>query len=101
MRFGRWVRLQEAAQVAPAQAGLLQLRREVGLVQYPRGKSAMICYAGARDLREACLKLAAEHAGEAWLVRWNRDPVADPEEEAARMIAEFGERFGAAPRMAE
>lgn len=100
MRFGAWVRLQEAAGVAPAQAGVLQVRLEVGLVQYPRGKSAMCRYEGAEDLREACLRLAAAHPGGAWLVRWSRDPVVDLGGAAARIIAEFVERFGEAPRMA-
>ena len=99
MRFGAWVRLCDAAGVAPAAPGVLQVRREVGLVEYPRGRSAMILYAAADELRGACERLAAQNPGAAWLVRWNRDPVDDPARDAARLIAEFVERFGEAPRL--
>jgi len=89
--------------MAPVAPGVLQVRREVGLVDYPRGKSAMILYAAADDLRGACERLAAQYPGMAWLVRWNRDPVEDPVEDPAgavdRLIAEFVERFGAAPSL--
>ncbi|MBK8264811.1 MAG: hypothetical protein IPK80_26165 [Nannocystis sp.] len=46
MNFGAWVRLDEAE--FPAAGGVLQARLEEGLVVYPRGKSAMVYYAGAR-----------------------------------------------------
>lgn len=81
----------------PAGPGVLQVRREIGLVEYPRGKSAMILYAAADDLRGACERLAAEHPGAAWLVRWNRDAVDDPAGEVARLISDFVARFGVAP----
>lgn len=97
MRFGVWVRLCEAAGVAPGEPGVLQVRREVGLVEYPRGRSAMILYAAADDLRGACERLAAQARGMAWLVRWNRDPVGDPAGTVDRLIAEFVERFGMKP----
>ncbi len=99
MRFGAWVRLCDAAGVAPVAAGVLQVRREIGLVEYPRGKSAMILYAAADDLRGACVRLAAQDPGMAWLVRWNRDPVGDPAGAVERLIAEFVERFGGAPEL--
>lgn len=83
--------------VMPDTPGILQVRQETGLVVYPRGKSAMILYAAADDLRGACERLAAEHPGAAWLVRCNRDPVGDPGVEAERLIADFVARFGAAP----
>jgi len=97
VRFGVWVRLCEAAGVAPGEPGVLQVRREVGLVEYPRGRSAMILYTAADDLRGACERLAAQAGGMAWLVRWNRDPVGDPAGTVDRLIAEFVERFGMKP----
>ena len=97
MRFGAWVRLCDAAGVAPAAPGVLQVRREVGLVEYPRGRSARVLYTAVDELRGACERLAQRHAGVAWLVRWNRDPVDDPARAAARLIAEFVERFGGVP----
>jgi len=96
MNFGPWSALRDAC--LPAGPGVLQVRRERGLVVYPRGKSAMVHYAAAADLRAAARAIAAAHPGAAWLVRCNREPVADPEAAAARLIAEFVARFGAAPR---
>ncbi|MBK8259792.1 MAG: hypothetical protein IPK80_00390 [Nannocystis sp.] len=96
MNFGAWVRLDEAE--FPAAGGVLQARLEEGLVVYPRGKSAMVYYAGARDLGAAARALAAANPGARWLVRVSREPVMEPEEAAARLIAGFVERFGAAPR---
>lgn len=96
MRFGPWVRLADAGAL-PEVAGVLQVRREVGLVAYPRGKSAMILYAGVEDVRRACRQLAAEYPGRPWLCRCSRDPVDDVAGAAARLIADFIERFGAAP----
>jgi hypothetical protein len=96
MNFGPWSPL-HAAQL-PSGPGVLQVRREHGLVVYPRGKSAMVHYAAAEDLRAAAAALAAAHPDAAWLVRCNRAPVVDPEAAATRLIAEFVERFGAPPR---
>lgn len=99
MRFGSWHRLQDAADAAPRTSGVLQVRREHGLAVYPRGKSAMILYAAADDLRAACARLAADHPGAAWLCRFNRDSLADPAEAAARLIADFAARFGGPPAL--
>jgi hypothetical protein len=96
MNFGPWSPLHAAA--LPPEPGVLQVRRAHGLVVYPRGKSAMVHYAAAEDLRAAVLVLAAAHPDAAWLVRCNREPVSDPRAAAERLIAEFAERFGAAPR---
>jgi hypothetical protein len=92
------VRLADAAAL-PQAPGVLQVRREVGLVAYPRGKSAMILYAGVEDVRGACQQLAAQHPGRAWLCRCNRDPLENVGGAAARLIAEFVERFGAEPSL--
>jgi hypothetical protein len=97
VRFGPWHRLQDAPAAAPSTAGVLQVRRVEGLVAYPRGKSAMIRYAAADDLRAACTALAAAHPDAAWLVRFSRDPVPDPAAAAARLRADFADRFGAPP----
>ena len=57
----------------------------------------MVHYAAADALRAAAVALAAAHRDARLLVRCNRDPVADPRAAAERLIAEFCERFGAAP----
>ncbi len=99
MRFCPWYPLAEAAAHAPAAEGVLQLRLEHGLHDYPRGKSAMVCYAHVPDVRAAAIALASAHAGEALLCRH-----LDPEGEAvdlvafhARVLDEFVRRFGSAP----
>lgn len=96
MNFGPWFPLHAAS--LPSGPGVLQLRREHGLVVYPRGKSAMVCYAAAADLQAAVLEIAAAHPEAVWLVRCNREPVSDPQAAVERLIAEFAERFGAPPR---
>lgn len=97
MRFGPWHRLHEAAAAAPQAAGVLQVRLETGLVVYPRGKSAMILYAAADDLRAACSRLAAEHPHAAWLCRFDRGSAGEPRAAAEALIADFVDRFGQAP----
>lgn len=97
MQFGPWHRL--VADPFPAAPGVLQLRREHGLVDYPRGRSAMIRYLAADDLHAEVTRLAAANPGRAWLVRCNRAPLRDPAAELARLLADFVDRFGAAPRV--
>lgn len=97
MRFGAWHPLEAAAERLPARAGVLQVRLVSGLVRYPRGKSAMVRYAGADDVRRLAAELAAAHPGAPWLCRASEGECADAAAAAARMIAEFEERFGAGP----
>lgn len=97
VQFGPWHRLR--AEEFPSAPGVLQLRREHGLVQYPRGRSAMIRYLAVADLRAAVADLAIAHPDRAWLCRCNRAPLADPPAELARLLADFTDRFGAAPRV--
>lgn len=97
MKFGAWHRLEESAERLPARAGVLQVRLERGLVRYPRGKSAMIRYAGADDVRRLAAELAAAHPGAPWLCRASEGECADPAAAAARLVAEFDERFGSGP----
>lgn len=97
MKFGAWHRLNDAPERLPPRAGVLQVRLERGLVRYPRGKSAMIRYAGAADVRRLAAELAAASPGAPWLCRVSEGDCPDPEAAAARLIAEFHERFGACP----
>ncbi len=104
VRFCPWYPLAQARHHAPAAANLLQLRVAHGLVPYPRGQSAMVCYQLADDAR-AC----AEQLAERWpdLELWCRhlieldegEPVAAQARAAhERLLAEFVRRFGAEPR---
>jgi len=97
MRFDRWHRLEDAATTAPQRPGVFQVRLEEGLVRYPRGRAAMIHYGAGSDLQADLLAFAQMHAGQPWLVRVTRDPVDDPPARLQRLLADFCERFGAAP----
>lgn len=101
MRFGRWHRLDEAAAAAPAGPGVFQVKVAHGLIDYPTGKSAMIRYGAARDLRRAATELAREHPGRDWLCRFSEEmtarEAADPDAIVAELLASFRRRFGAAP----
>lgn len=104
MRFGRWQPLDEAAHGAPAAPGVFQIRAE-GLVDYPRGKSAMVRYGAAADLRAALGELAAAWQGRALLCRLAEEMSErerrDPQGAAAALIEGFSRRFGAPPSLPE
>ncbi len=102
MRFCPWYPLAEAGDRTPAAEGVLQLRIGQGLIDYPRGKSAMVHYAHAPDLRAAALALAAAHAGADLLCRHliEIDPATDLAAFCATLQATFVDRFGAPPSFA-
>jgi hypothetical protein len=58
VRFGPWYPLAEAGAQAPPAETVLQLRLAEGLVDYPRGKSAMARYEHVANGREAAVALA-------------------------------------------
>jgi hypothetical protein len=97
VQFGRWYPLAEAGDHAPEGEGVLQLRLATGLVDYPRGKSAMVLYAHAPDLRAAARALAGAHAGRDLLCRHliEVDPAIDLAAFCAKLRNEFERRFGA------
>jgi hypothetical protein len=97
MQFGRWYPLAEAGDHAPETAGVLQLRVPDGLVDYPRGKSAMVLYAYADDVRAAAQALAGAHAGRDLLCRHliEVDASVDLAAFCAKLRNEFERRFGA------
>lgn len=101
MRFGRWHRLDEAAAAAPPGPGVYQVRVASGLLDYPTGKSAMIRYGAAPDLRAAASELARAHPGRDWLCRFSEEmsarEAADPDAIVAELVAAFRRRFGAPP----
>lgn len=101
MRFGSWYPLAEAARNAPEAPGVFQVRVAEGLVDYPRGKSAMIHYAAALDVRAAAADFAAHHPDAPWWCRHTIEPEAlaadEAEALAARLLRDFTARFGCAP----
>ena len=99
MRFCPWYPLAEAASRAPAGEGVLQLRVASGLVDYPRGKSAMVHYAHAGDVRATALALARDKGGELLCRHLEAEgsEVIDMAAAFARLVGEFERRFGARP----
>jgi hypothetical protein len=97
VQFGRWYSLADAGDHTPEGEGVLQLRIPSGLIAYPNGKSAMVLYAHAPDLRAAARELAAAHAG---VDLWCRhlidvDPAIDLATFCAKLRDDFERRFGA------
>jgi hypothetical protein len=101
MRFCPWYPLAEAAAHAPAAEGVLQLRVADGLLDYPRGKSAMIHYEHAHDVRAAAL--AAKPAGDILCRHLELEPGERVDFAAiyAKLLDEFIRRFGAEPGNAQ
>ena len=75
----------------------LQKKTLPGLLDYPRGKSAMVHYAAAEDLRAAAIALTAAHPDVDWLCRHTEGVVDDPAALAADLVRMFTARFGRAP----
>lgn len=99
VQFGRWYPLADAPAHAPAGPGVFQVRARVGLIDYPRGKSAMVAYRHAHDARATARELAAAYAGDDLLCRHliERDEATDLAAFCAKLRAEFVRRFGRAP----
>lgn len=100
MRFCPWYPLAEAALHAPAEEGVLQVRVATGLIDYPQGKSAMVHYEHAVDMRAAATALAASHVGEDLLCRHLEIEGAEGVDAVAfhaKVLSEFVRRFGTPP----
>lgn len=84
--------------------GVFQVRVARGLIDYPRGKSAMIHYDLARDLRAAVRAFGAAHPDVDWLCRHAvelsaRERQLGLESAFALLVDGFAQRFGARPRL--
>lgn len=79
---------------------MLQLRLASGLLDYPRGKSAMVHYGHVPDVRAAAIAWAAEHGAEGIVCRHliEVDDDSDFAATFARVSDEFLRRFGTPPR---
>ena len=99
MRFGPWYPLAGAGDLAPAEPGVLQLRLARGLVDYPRGKSAMVWYAQVPDVRVAATALAIAHAGQDLVCRHliEIEPGTDLARFCNKLRSDFVQRFGSLP----
>jgi len=101
MRFGPWYPLAAFRDHTPAGEGVLQLRLASGLLDYPRGKSAMVHYEHAADLPRAAATWAAAHGADGIVCRHaiEVDATADLPRFCARLSDEFVRRFGASPQL--
>jgi hypothetical protein len=103
MRFVPWYPLSEASAHAPSTPGLFQVRIASGLIDYPTGKSAMIHYGAARDVRRAVIEFAARHPERDWLCRHSAEMTAGeierPESTLDNLLLQFQRRFGAPPTL--
>ena len=99
MKFGPWYPLGDAGDLAPLGETVLQLRLATGLLDYPRGKSAMVHYEHAPDGRAAALALAKTHAGKPFVCRHliELDQPIDLAAFCAKLLEEFERRFGSVP----
>ena len=100
MRFCPWYPLADAEVHAPAAEGVLQLRLADGLLDYPRGKSAMVHYEHAADVRASATALARQHRTPPLLCRHLEIEAGESVDLAAfhaKVREEFVRRFGAVP----
>jgi hypothetical protein len=102
VRFGPWYPLAEAGDLAPAEEGVLQLRLAHGLLDYPTGKSAMVAYRHAADVRAEARALSgalAEALAGDLLCRHLIEIPGDTDLAAfcAKLREDFVRRFGRAP----
>lgn len=67
--FCPWYPLAETHAYVPPAPGILQLRVRTGLLDYPRGKSAMILYQYCDDLQRKAADLTHSHQNHDWLCR--------------------------------
>jgi len=97
--FSTWQPL-SAISEAPAGPGLFQVKAQARLLDYPRGKSAMIYYGGGPDLRAALAEvapaLATRFASLAPLA-WRYFSTASHAESLARHLQRFSDQFHSAP----
>lgn len=105
MRFGRWHPLERAAEHAPAGPAVYQIRVAVGLIDYPRGKSAMIHYGAGSDVGPDIAELAGALGSRPLLCRFSEDmtarELADPGGILRQLLDTFERRFGCPPRLLE
>jgi hypothetical protein len=102
VRFCPWYPLSAAAAHAPAGEGVFQLRLANGLIDYPTGKSAMVHYEHAADVRAAASAHAERLAKHGLLCRHleiEGEVDVDLAAFHARVRDEFVRRFGSVPRL--
>jgi hypothetical protein len=97
MQFGPWYPLDGGDAHAPHGPGVFQVRAPA-LLDYPTGKTAMVHYELASDVKRAVASYAAAHAGRGWLCR-HLEEIEPAQIDAlyARLVRDFRARFGCEP----
>ncbi len=101
MKFGEWYPLSTAGDRAPAGEGVLQLRLANGLLDYPRGKSAMVWYEHTLDAKTAARALGERFADSDLVCRHLIEVEAGVDLAAfcAKLREDFERRFGMVPHL--
>ncbi len=93
--FSTW-RPIDALGEAPQAPGVFQVKIEGPLIDYPRGKSAMVYYGAGPDLRAALVAMVPSltHFG---TLAWRILATADYQAQLERHLRRFRDQFDAAP----
>jgi len=92
--FVHWYALADAAAHAPLGSGVYQIKVPGHLIEYPTGKSAMVCYGDALFLQEAVLEVAKAHPGNFMCRHQSSDA---PDVLLDFVLGQFVRRFGCKP----
>jgi hypothetical protein len=92
--FSRWQTIDACDERG---AGVFQIKIERGLVEYPRGKSAMIYYGAGPNVREAVQAVASRLAEQFGPIVCRSLASDQFEEELAHHLQRFTDQFGAPP----
>ncbi|MFQ5604993.1 MAG: hypothetical protein ACE5HS_17125 [bacterium] len=101
MRYSDWTTLANTETEAPAQNGLFQIKVKDGLVNYPRGKSAMFYYGFAENLSQGLQNFRSrilpllEVNESVLLIRWLATE--NTEAQFQNYLNSFFNNFGALP----
>lgn len=105
--FGQWYALPAFAEHIIVGPGVFQIRVADGLIDYPRGKSAMIYYGVGAQLARAvdefwrAQQARRSQQAATWLCRhtieFDGGRVMDAERLYERLLAQFVSRFGSEP----
>lgn len=103
-RFSGWYPAADALQYTPRAPGVFQVRKQRGLLAYPQGKSAMIRYGHAVDMRAALEREMAHWRTNPAHTKWLcRHQVVDDEAAAKalyqQVLGRFVTRFGSPPQV--
>jgi len=101
MKFCPWYPLADVRDHAPEAPGVWQLRLAAGLLDYPRGKTAMVHYDHASDVRAAAAAWASAHGTDGIVCRHliELDAATDLAVFYAKLSDEFVRRFGSSPQL--